>query len=589
MSVITEEQLKRSVSQAIKQVLVDSKYTDEPISFGQAVVTHHFLTQLAKDQQQINHGQSVQNKHQLSSNQNSTSLPVHPSQHISNLNQSIHTQMGELQNKQNHPSHVVQFDLLQQQEPEFKTNFGRKKLKFEEEARSRSPSKWKTEQRDNFRYFVDSPDKQNNKENNNKDSQFDGRGGVGRDSSNKTGSIQDNLNGPKNNQGLVIDDYFADQHGQVSIENEEGNLAGKSVRINQGNGNELTKQGGKSLKRPQSAQKLKEKNMDKRIGNLNSTTRWLPDSAFTTYFGKPAFHLYGKGNTNPAVGGNIYGQYMLTHNVNPESGEHLPQFQQTYDTAIKKGMTLTHGLRVPTLPRKVREDIRLTPNQVEEINNRLPIMPKERGNKGLKRANSIKIAKPDLAKSRYFNSKHTTPDISIDQTNKQISHPQKISGSAIPQQQIVVDVNQGQGYLKTGNQVLLVEDRQNILNNNQDLILNEEQDIGDADYNENHFVLNQVPQTIQQQPQQLVNNQTQNQQTSQQVQYQSQVPLCQLPTQNKAPQTELNPRNYQYLPSCWTQRIRPAGKLTYQSESLYDVVGQKQPSIATHNFMQETI
>ena len=66
--------------------------------------------------------------------------------------------------------------------------------------------------------------------------------------------------------------------------------------------------------------------MDGRIANLNSTTRWLPDSAFTTYFGKPAFHLYGKGNTNPAVGGNVYGQYMLTHNVNPESGEHLPQF-----------------------------------------------------------------------------------------------------------------------------------------------------------------------------------------------------------------------------------------------------------------------
>jgi hypothetical protein len=33
---------------------------------------------------------------------------------------------------------------------------------------------------------------------------------------------------------------------------------------------------------------------------------------------------------------------------------------------------------VPTLPRKVREDIRLTPSELEEINKRLPIMPKER-------------------------------------------------------------------------------------------------------------------------------------------------------------------------------------------------------------------
>jgi hypothetical protein len=64
--------------------------------------------------------------------------------------------------------------------------------------------------------------------------------------------------------------------------------------------------------------------MNKRINELNSTTRWLPDSAFITYFGKPAFHLYGNGNINPTVGGNVYGHYMLTHNVNPESGEHLP-------------------------------------------------------------------------------------------------------------------------------------------------------------------------------------------------------------------------------------------------------------------------
>ena len=66
--------------------------------------------------------------------------------------------------------------------------------------------------------------------------------------------------------------------------------------------------------------------MDKRLSHLNSTTRWLPDSAFTTYFGKPAFHTYGKANVNPSVGGNIYGQYLLTHNINPECGEHLPQF-----------------------------------------------------------------------------------------------------------------------------------------------------------------------------------------------------------------------------------------------------------------------
>lgn len=77
---------------------------------------------------------------------------------------------------------------------------------------------------------------------------------------------------------------------------------------------------------------------------------------------------------------------------------------------------MNKGVRVPNLPRKVREDIRLTPGEAEEINKRLPIMPKERDYKGLKRANSIKIAKPDLTKARYFNSNHTTPNISIEQS-----------------------------------------------------------------------------------------------------------------------------------------------------------------------------
>jgi hypothetical protein len=94
-------------------------------------------------------------------------------------------------------------------------------------------------------------------------------------------------------------------------------------------------------KRAQSAkQKVK---VDPTRENYKGPTRWLPDSAFTTYFGKPAFHAYGKGNTNPVVGGNIYGHYMLTHNVNPESGSNLPQYQQVYSTALKQGLQKNNG------------------------------------------------------------------------------------------------------------------------------------------------------------------------------------------------------------------------------------------------------
>ena len=56
----------------------------------------------------------------------------------------------------------------------------------------------------------------------------------------------------------------------------------------------------------------------KKKKEINATTRWLADSAFTTYFGKPPFHAYGKGNTNPA---NV-SQKMMTHNINGATGSY---------------------------------------------------------------------------------------------------------------------------------------------------------------------------------------------------------------------------------------------------------------------------
>ena len=53
-----------------------------------------------------------------------------------------------------------------------------------------------------------------------------------------------------------------------------------------------------------------------RLKKFYNTTRWLPNSAFTTYFGKPAFENYGYGNINPVYGGLFYGNYMLSHNMN---------------------------------------------------------------------------------------------------------------------------------------------------------------------------------------------------------------------------------------------------------------------------------
>ena len=49
------------------------------------------------------------------------------------------------------------------------------------------------------------------------------------------------------------------------------------------------------------------KELKDKLANLKLTSRWLPDSSITTYFGKPAFCAYGYGNTEPTFGGAIYG------------------------------------------------------------------------------------------------------------------------------------------------------------------------------------------------------------------------------------------------------------------------------------------
>jgi hypothetical protein len=97
-----------------------------------------------------------------------------------------------------------------------------------------------------------------------------------------------------------------------------------------------------------------------RLKNFYQTTRWLPNSAFTTYFGKPAFENYGYGNTNPIYGGLFYGNYMLTHNINPIDGENRPDTKQVYSSAMLKTMK-NNNIRKPEPPRKTPDEIRNTP------------------------------------------------------------------------------------------------------------------------------------------------------------------------------------------------------------------------------------
>jgi hypothetical protein len=94
-------------------------------------------------------------------------------------------------------------------------------------------------------------------------------------------------------------------------------------------------------------EEIKEK---KKKSEFDNTTRWLPDSSFMTYCGKPPFHTYGKGNVKPANGGFCYGSYLLSHNINAESGDHAPLYQGTYDNAMRAGKD-KNPIRVSTIPR----------------------------------------------------------------------------------------------------------------------------------------------------------------------------------------------------------------------------------------------
>jgi hypothetical protein len=139
-----------------------------------------------------------------------------------------------------------------------------------------------------------------------------------------------------------------------------------------------------------------------RLKKFYNTTRWLPNGAFTTYFGKPAFENYGYGNVNPVYGGLFYGNYMLSHNMNPIDGANHPPEKQVYSSAMMKSLQ-RKGIRKPSPPRKVPEEIRNTPEELEEIRTRCQIFQLPNPLPGRE------IVPPNLLKARYFRSGKNSP------------------------------------------------------------------------------------------------------------------------------------------------------------------------------------
>ena len=302
-------------------------------------------------------------------------------------------------------------------------------------------------------------------------------------------------------------------------------------------------------------------NRKERIHELHKWARWLPDSAYQSYFGKPAFHAYGKNNTNPTVGGVVYGQYMLTHNVNPEHGQNNPKYQQVYNSAMNFGFR--NGDRIPVLSRKGHENLEITPSVLKEMMQRNPIMPPRflnpdsTDNYTDASDNEEEITKNEgkgsKIKSRIINLKENKNDKNIIQANK-IYTP-------LEENNISKEINLGEENIEVSKHEL---DRDsfkvgspipNITSSNPT------PEPGSLEYKRmlEKFIRNpEYVKMISQEGADL----------------QNMFPFCYMHNSygQQLPIHELNPKNYKYLPSKFVKRIPAAGKKTSKWDSLYDVI-----------------
>jgi len=142
-------------------------------------------------------------------------------------------------------------------------------------------------------------------------------------------------------------------------------------------------------------------------------TRWLPNSAFQTYYGKPAFESYGIGNTNPTWGGLGYGQYMVSHNVNPHRYPNNPEVKQVTESAevsqIKQELIREKYNRSDNhVPRKTRDEYAKSQNQLEQDKEALSLAAVTRP-AAEERTDIQPHRKPDLLRTDVFASKDDTP------------------------------------------------------------------------------------------------------------------------------------------------------------------------------------
>ena len=152
----------------------------------------------------------------------------------------------------------------------------------------------------------------------------------------------------------------------------------------------------KRKKRPSSVRQP-DADQDKRIKKFTEQSRWLPNTAFQTFWGKPAFENYGMGNTNPVWGGLGYGNYLKSYNINPQRGNNKPKYEQVFKSAKYASYKVNYDRS--HIPRKIKDEYVLAEEEVEEQKKQLQLFPVEE-------AESLgELSKPDLKSTMMFKSR----------------------------------------------------------------------------------------------------------------------------------------------------------------------------------------
>mmetsp|Transcript_3684 Transcript_3684/g.5553 ORF Transcript_3684/g.5553 Transcript_3684/m.5553 type:complete len:323 (+) Transcript_3684:629-1597(+) len=268
----------------------------------------------------------------------------------------------------------------------------------------KSPQKWKTAYRDQFRQFVQSPHRieQQHAEVLEAQASYDNQicsGELnGRDMDQAQQQYEEAVRPQYVNEEAPITEIKMDVKGNRNNDLQElMNEQAAPVREHRNDRKKVHIQNDDSEQKPRKKREKplteEEKIIKAKAAEINATTRWLADSAFTTYFGKPAFHAYGKANVNPTC----MSQKMLTHNINSVTGTQKSKFQQVYDSAYIAGVQKTSGLRVPQLPvdkKKIGQAKTLSAASI--LPKSFDDQKKETKKATKKKQVSIRISKPSL-------------------------------------------------------------------------------------------------------------------------------------------------------------------------------------------------